>query len=275
MSIPTPENLGVASAEIEANRAGRDFVVGDVHGEFPALSHALRSLRFEPGKDRLFGLGDLVDRGPASADAIEWIKQGRFRTCVRGNHEQFLLEAITDLDYASMPDWFVNIAANDAARRQWRSSLLSLPIALTVHTAHGPIGLVHAAPTHVRWETMIAKLSSDNTDEARQTVWTAMSSTTRTRGNTSGKGAFAAPARGWIRGVRAVLVGHVIVTHPRISDNVWSIDTGAGDPAGALTIVRIDSRRLRATRWPTDERTRHGWKARVRTLRARLRIRGR
>ena len=41
---------------------GRDLVVGDVHGHFPTLRHALAELEVGPA-DRLFSLGDLIDRG--------------------------------------------------------------------------------------------------------------------------------------------------------------------------------------------------------------------
>ena len=50
------------------NESGRDFVVGDVHGCFRTLEHALGALTFDPNLDRLFGVGDLVNRGPHSAE---------------------------------------------------------------------------------------------------------------------------------------------------------------------------------------------------------------
>ncbi|MCA4078770.1 metallophosphoesterase, partial [Pseudomonas kurunegalensis] len=52
-----------------ANRAGRDFAVGDIHGHFTRLQAALDSAGFDPAIDRLFSVGDLVDRGPDSLAA--------------------------------------------------------------------------------------------------------------------------------------------------------------------------------------------------------------
>ena len=75
---------------IPPNAAGRDFVVGDVHGCFRTLERALAELCFDPACDRLFGVGDLVDRGPHSADALVWLEH-RFETVVMGNHERPLL----------------------------------------------------------------------------------------------------------------------------------------------------------------------------------------
>ena len=47
-------------------KGGRDLVAGDLHGYFDTLEEALKTLRFDPAHDRLFGVGDLVDRGPRS-----------------------------------------------------------------------------------------------------------------------------------------------------------------------------------------------------------------
>ena len=53
------------------NQAGRDLVVGDVHGCFRTLARALSQLEFDPSCDRLFGVGDLVDRGPHSEGRLD------------------------------------------------------------------------------------------------------------------------------------------------------------------------------------------------------------
>lgn len=48
------------------NERGRDFVVGDIHGHAALLDCLLDRVRFDPASDRLFALGDLIDRGPQS-----------------------------------------------------------------------------------------------------------------------------------------------------------------------------------------------------------------
>ena len=78
-----------------ANRAGgRDLVIGDLHGHFDTLEHALAALAFDTARDRLFSVGDLIDRGPRSRDAIEWLTAGRFAGAVRGNHELMMVDAL-------------------------------------------------------------------------------------------------------------------------------------------------------------------------------------
>ena len=75
---------------VRANPCGRDLVVGDVHGCFRTLDRALTELRFDTDSDRLFGVGDLVDRGPHSAEALVWLET-RFEAVVMGDRERPLL----------------------------------------------------------------------------------------------------------------------------------------------------------------------------------------
>ena len=56
--------------------AGRDFVVGDVHGCFRTVENALRRVGFDPGCDRLFSVGGLVNRGPNSRDFTAELRLG-------------------------------------------------------------------------------------------------------------------------------------------------------------------------------------------------------
>jgi serine/threonine protein phosphatase 1 len=53
------------------NATGRDFAVGDIHGCFSALEAALRHVGFSPDSDRLFSVGDLVDRGSESDQVVD------------------------------------------------------------------------------------------------------------------------------------------------------------------------------------------------------------
>ena len=59
---------------VDANAHGHDFVAGDVHGEFATLEQLLDDVGFEAARDRLFALGDLIDRGPDSTAALDWIE---------------------------------------------------------------------------------------------------------------------------------------------------------------------------------------------------------
>ena len=77
-SLPIPR-FGV-------NSLGRDLAVGDIHGAFAALQRALNAIGFDEQKDRLFSVGDLVDRGPESHQVLSWLNQPWFHA-VSGNHD--------------------------------------------------------------------------------------------------------------------------------------------------------------------------------------------
>lgn len=73
------------------------FAIGDIHGCNRTFRALLKSLPLHPG-DRLILLGDLIDRGPASKQVIDTVfslrKAGHEVVCIRGNHEQLLLETL-------------------------------------------------------------------------------------------------------------------------------------------------------------------------------------
>ncbi|NUS37619.1 MAG: serine/threonine protein phosphatase, partial [Lysobacter sp.] len=72
---------------LPANTSGRDFVTGDIHGCFDRLRALMDSAGFRPERDRLLTPGDLVDRGPDSLAALEWLDKPWF-FATRGNHDQ-------------------------------------------------------------------------------------------------------------------------------------------------------------------------------------------
>lgn len=77
------------------NIVGRDFIVGDLHGNYSALMTLLEHVLFDQTVDRLFSVGDLVDRGPNSAQCLELISEPWFFP-VLGNHEEMLIAAFND-----------------------------------------------------------------------------------------------------------------------------------------------------------------------------------
>jgi serine/threonine protein phosphatase 1 len=69
----------------------RRIFIGDVHGHFDGLMNLL-DLIAPTASDQVYFVGDLIDRGPKSAQVIEFVRQQGYQ-CVLGNHEQLLLEA--------------------------------------------------------------------------------------------------------------------------------------------------------------------------------------
>ena len=72
---------------LEANKTGRDFVIGDLHGALSPLLNLLDRVKFDPQVDRLISVGDLVDRGPNNVECLKLLLEPWF-FAVRGNHEQ-------------------------------------------------------------------------------------------------------------------------------------------------------------------------------------------
>lgn len=68
-------------------------MVGDLHGCRPMLDRLLADARFDPAVDRLFSVGDLVDRGPDSMGCLALLREPWFHA-VRGNHEAMLLDFV-------------------------------------------------------------------------------------------------------------------------------------------------------------------------------------
>jgi serine/threonine protein phosphatase 1 len=66
------------------------LVVGDLHGHRSLLEDELVRLRFDPLCDRVFSVGDLIDRGPDSLATLSLIQEPWFYA-VLGNHELMLL----------------------------------------------------------------------------------------------------------------------------------------------------------------------------------------
>ena len=65
-STDTANGAVSAMPRLAQNTVGRDIAVGDIHGCFTELQRGLDTIGFDPCTDRLFSVGDLVDRGPES-----------------------------------------------------------------------------------------------------------------------------------------------------------------------------------------------------------------
>lgn len=96
-----------------ANGVGRDFVVGDLHGCVDALRYLLREIVFDPTCDRLFSVGDLIDRGSQSEEALALLDKPWFFP-VLGNHEEAL---------CLVAEGMMQQAAWNALGGQWGQSL--------------------------------------------------------------------------------------------------------------------------------------------------------
>ncbi|WP_299591717.1 metallophosphoesterase [uncultured Microbulbifer sp.] len=138
---------------IGQNTEGRDFVVGDVHGYYQQLMTQLDGVDFDPARDRLFCVGDLVDRGPDSAALVDMIDQQVYFS-VLGNHEAMMIAGFEDpadirLHFANGGEWFYELPRS--RQQQLAEKVRQWPWAMEIATAEGAIGLVHADVPDSSW----------------------------------------------------------------------------------------------------------------------------
>jgi bis(5'-nucleosyl)-tetraphosphatase (symmetrical) len=68
------------------------WVVGDIHGCALEFGDLLDEIRFDPGRDELWSVGDLVNTGPDSLDTLRIWRDAGARAVV-GNHDIYALLA--------------------------------------------------------------------------------------------------------------------------------------------------------------------------------------
>ncbi len=138
---------------LPANRTGRDFIVGDLHGCFELLVRELEAVNFDPTCDRLLSVGDLVDRGPQSFECLSLLREPWFHA-VLGNHEAMLLTycAQRDSDYhrpyhflSNGGGWLHELspAQREEAEQDLIPRLLHAPLTLSVDDDELPYCVVH------------------------------------------------------------------------------------------------------------------------------------
>lgn len=74
----------------------RRLVVSDIHGHRGLLECALKKVNYRPGVDRLYLLGDYIDRGPDSKGTVELVMAlvAEGAVALMGNHEDLLLRVL-------------------------------------------------------------------------------------------------------------------------------------------------------------------------------------
>ena len=249
---PLPPIAAGASALhqiIPRNDTRAVWAVGDVHGCFALLERALERVGFRHGEDRLVGVGDLIDRGPESVHALEWATSGTMHT-VKGNHE-WMMQACLDphpnpavaqwhrkLWHDNGGAWWDKAHAGGADPARWLAWLKTLPITLTVETAAGPVGIVHAQPGAPTWAKTIAQIA-----RSEEAIDRALWSRIRYEGPNENWGETSRDWAGGCSDVRCIVTGHQIVKTPEIGTPIMSIDTGAwrhDAPYGQITLARLD-----------------------------------
>lgn len=161
------------------NTLGRDFVVGDIHGAFDMVLEAMGKAGFNPRIDRLFSVGDLIDRGPGSHRCVRFLAQP-YVYAVRGNHEQMLLDLYADgvpnpatIEFMAGRNgfgWWLGVP--DAQRTEILEAVARLPLAIEIDTGRGSVGLIHAdVPAGMGWGNFLVRLEAGDPDVVHTCLW--------------------------------------------------------------------------------------------------------
>lgn len=237
MTIAAPN----AVLKLPLNQEGRDFVVGDIHGMHHLLEEALAAVAFDTSKDRLFCVGDLIDRGPNSHRSLALL-QNPWVFAVRGNHEETFLEEVWQQELTDIHFWLLQRFHGMDWVKDHPQAFLDelghvfnqLPYAIELQDGEGAarVGIIHAeVPFQATWQEFCAKLEKGDEPTRSSCTW----GRTRIRHRHSAR----------IKGVDYVVVGHTIVEAPHLLGNVVPIDTGAflrnnlDRDEGALCLLQI------------------------------------
>ena len=214
--------------KISHNKSGRDFVVGDLHGCYDLLMRKMSDVDFDTSRDRLFSVGDLIDRGSKSFECLKLIDQHWFFACV-GNHEELFAESfLNPLEHVRLANydcWMGN--GGEWSKKHSEQELLpyvkyireSMPYAITIgHGEKYPVGICHAQPPSRDWsdvekESMWPTMTWARTKVKKEDLWS-------------------------VRDMYMTYHGHSIVYAPRKLGNTVFIDTGA-HYSGDLTMLEI------------------------------------
>ncbi|MCY1344256.1 Bis(5'-nucleosyl)-tetraphosphatase, symmetrical [compost metagenome] len=118
------------------------YAVGDLQGCLDPLKCLLERVRFDPARDRLWLVGDLVNRGPKSLETLRFLYSIRESlVCVLGNHDLHLLAVAHNIERLRKADTLREIidAPDSAELLDWlrRQKLLH-------HDEERDIAMVHA-----------------------------------------------------------------------------------------------------------------------------------
>lgn len=184
---------------------------------------AMQRAGFNPETDRLFAVGDLIDRGEESARVARFLAQP-YVYAVRGNHEDMLIQLHEGGAFPEFgPDHFMVVknglgwwrSVARSKKQEILDAIRKLPIAIEVDTPRGTVGIVHAeVQPGLSWQEFLEHIEHGDGTVTDTALW--------------GRDRIRSKDFKGVQGVGRVFVGHTPqwegVTR---FGNVYAVDTGA------------------------------------------------
>lgn len=206
------------------NLEGKDYVVGDIHGNFRQLMNILLKMDFDFKKDRLFSVGDLCDRGEHSEEILKWMNYDWFIPVI-GNHESLIIGYRQQLISFEIlikvgAEWWFHITEDE--QKKIVHYFENLPLAIELQTSNAKLGIIHASCPTDSWETFKSiLLTEDGYKYANKAIWTYAKEDNKRK----------------IEDIDYVVVGHTTQNDYQKWENMFLIDTGATYENGFFTIL--------------------------------------
>lgn len=110
-----------------------NYLIGDIQGCRDAFDRLLATIGFSPSRDRVYVLGDLVNRGPDSRGTLRRLRRlGDSAVCLLGNHDLSLLAVAHGIRQPQKGDTVADIlTAPD--RDEWLAWLCRQRLAFSAH----------------------------------------------------------------------------------------------------------------------------------------------
>jgi len=134
------------------------YIVGDIHACANSLKKLLATVQFEPGRDQLFAVGDLIGRGPHALETVTFLRSlGDAFQSVLGNHDLHFLSVAAGI-MPRNPKHRTDVLMDSADREAIVNWLRNMPLAL----AHQEKFLLVHAGFHPQWSL------TDTTEYAKE-----------------------------------------------------------------------------------------------------------
>lgn len=116
------------------------YAIGDIQGCYDPLCRLIEQIRFESSRDRLWFVGDLVNRGPQSLEVLRYVRSlGDAAVVVLGNHDLHLVMQSEGFGKPNAEDTLDEVLGTDD-----RDDLMAWLRAQPLFHADGAFAMVHA-----------------------------------------------------------------------------------------------------------------------------------